>query len=174
MVDSFKRQVFVQILISLGIIVALAVSIQLIALALGNASNAVENQKTELAFRNITGDSLAALKTHFEETKPLLDSLNNALPPKDQLIDFGKELSLMAQKRKIDLGFAFGGEVGATPNIPGSIRFSLTGNSSYANVSAFLKDLEKAPFYVKINSLDIAKQPRDAFNFLINGQVFHQ
>ena len=148
---------------------------QFIAGDLGAHARKILNQKSELAFRTQATGQLATLKADSDKAQPLFTALNGALPLKDDLINFGQSLILVAKNEKIDLGFNFGGETAPKGDIPGFIRFSITGSGSYENFQKFLKDLEKSRYFVKLNSIDLTRQPGNtAYSILADGQVFYQ
>lgn len=173
--DVFKKQLFIQLGVAFGVLVFLITAIQLMASELSKTALKIQSQKSELLLRSQATDSLAALKSDFEKAKPLFSLLNSVLPPKDQLINLGKDLGVLAQQNRIDLGFTFGGEAPPTEDVPGFIRFSMTGSATYANFTRFLKDIEKMRLYIKLVSLDMTRQAgSDSFNFVASGQVFYQ
>ncbi len=175
MADSFKKQLFRQLVIGLGVLVALLAGTQFAVWEFQKTAKRINAQKSELVFRSQATDQLASLKNDFEKAKPLLSALNEVLPPKDQLINFGKELSDLAKQRKIDLGFTFGGEAPAENGAPGFIKFAMTAETNYSNFVGFLTDIERSRFFIKFNSMDMNRvSGTDKFNILASGQVFFQ
>ena len=64
--------------------------------------------------------------------------------------------------------FAFGSENSASPDSPASVGFSLSTKSKMADVAAFLADLEKASYIMKISGVDLSDEGAK-----INGVVFY-
>lgn len=161
--------------LGLGILALALIATQFVVWEFQKTAKRIDNQKKELVFRAQATGQLASLKSDSEKAKPLLSALNNVLPQKDQLINFGKELTDIGRQNKIDLGFAFGGETPAENGVPGFIKFSITGEAAYDNFIGFLKDVEKNRLFIRFNSIDMNRiSGTKNFNILGSGQVFYQ
>lgn len=173
--EPFRKQLTIQLAVGMGAaILALAV-VQLLSWHIGLSSAEITKLRNELALRTQATNSLATLKGDAEKAKPFQQKLNSILPTKDQLINFGKELTDLAKTDGAQMSFDFGAETAAEAGVPGFIKFSLTGASSYANWYKFVKDLEKSPLYIKMNSADLTRQSgADSYNVVAEGQVFFQ
>lgn len=172
---AFKKQLLIKLGISSGALILIIGAVQLTVWHVSQTSEEITRQRSELSLRTRATQSLATLKSDAEKAKPLQASLGNVLPPKDRLINFGKELTDLGKQNGLELSFDFGGETPSTPDAPGFIKFTLTGTATYTSWTNFLKDLEKGRMYVKINSADLARKPGlDNFNVVAEGQVFFQ
>lgn len=175
MVNTFKKQLLTQLGLFFGVSILVIVATQIAAGNLAANADKIQSQKSELAFRIQATQQLASLKADSAKAEPLFQKLNSILPVKDDLINFGQSLIDLAKSEKVDLGFSFGGEVAPKDGTSGYIKFSLTGSGSYENFQKFLKDLEKVRYFIKLNSVDMTRQPGSAnFSFVSDGQVFYQ
>ncbi|MDO8467126.1 MAG: hypothetical protein Q7S83_03240 [bacterium] len=173
--DLFKKQLWIQLGISLGLTILAVGVVQFLAWHVGKNSTNITELRNELALRTRATESLATLKNDADKAAPLTKKLDVVLPSKDKLINFGREMTDLAQKNGAELSFDFGGETSSTADTPGFIKFSLTGLATYANWSKFLKDVEKGQLYIKFNSVDMTRQSGgDNFNIIAEGQVFFQ
>lgn len=173
--EPFKKQLSIQLAIGGGAAILAIVIVQLLAWHVGQSSAEITRLRSELALRTRATDSLATLKSDAEKAKPFQQKLDSLLPTKDRLINFGKELTDLAKANGAEMSFDFGAETAAKSGIPGFIKFSLTGASNYNNWYKFIKDLEKSPLYIKMNSVDLTRQSGvDSFNVVAEGQVFFQ
>ncbi len=173
--QSFQKQLLIQIGIAAAMIGISITAVQVVAWHLSSNAGKITKQRGELALRTRATESLATLKSDAEKAKPFAEVLNNVLPSKDRLINFGKELTDLAKQNGAEMSFDFGGETASTPETPGFIKFSMTGVATYGSWTKLLKDLEKSRLYIKINSTDLTRQPgTDSFNIVAEGQVFFQ
>lgn len=173
--DVYKKQLWIQLGISLGLITLTIGVAQFLAWQVEKNSSDITRLRNELALRTRATESLATLKSDAETAAPLTQKLDTVLPSKDKLINFGREMTDLAQRDGAELNFDFGGETARTATTPGFIKFSLTGSSTYGNWTKFLKDVEKSRLYIKFNSVDMTRQPgTDNFNVVAEGQVFFQ
>ncbi len=173
--DTFKKQLLVKILVAFLLVSALVVLTQLSASDLKRNSTKIQDQKTELAFRIRATGQLAFLKADSEKAQPLFNSLASILPPKDDLINLGKSVVEIGKNYRLDIGFTFGGENLPAGGAPGFISFGITGAGGYTDFQKFLKDLERSRYYIRINSVDLIRQPSGtSYNIIADGQVFYQ
>lgn len=171
----FKKQLLIRLSVALGLVVLAIIIVQIAVFDIKRNAGDITRQRNELALRTTATESLATLKNDAEKAKPYMETLANLLPPKDRLINFGKELSDLARQDSIELNFDFGGEVAATAASSGFIKFSLSGVANYANWTKFLKDLEKSKLFIKMNTVDLTRQSgTDYFNITAEGQVYFQ
>jgi len=173
--NSFQKQIGLELLIAGGALVAVIALTQIVAGHLAGNARKILQQKSDLALRISATGQLASLKADSDKAQPLFTILNSILPPKDDLINFGQSLTQLARTERIDLGFTFGAETPAKGNLPGFIPFSLTGTGTYENFQKFLRDVEKSRYIVKFNSVDLVRQGENStFGIIAEGQVFYQ
>ncbi len=173
--EPFKKQLLTQVGVGLGSAVLAIGIVQFLAWHVNQNSTNITKLRNELALRTRATESLATLNNDAEKAKPFAQKLDNVLPSKDKLINFGKQLTDLAKQDGAEMSFDFGGETAATADTPGFIKFSLTGAATYGNWAKFLKDVEKSQLYIKFNSADLTRQPgTDSFNVVAEGQVFFQ
>lgn len=128
--------------------------------------------KQQLDLRDQTIALLSTSNNDFKKAEPLLASLQNILPSKDQLITFPSELQTIARGYGIDIGFTFGSEVGSSATEPGSIKFSMTLAGEFPDIVDFLEALERHKYFIKFDSVDIRRTNNDIFSLVTNGIIY--
>lgn len=173
--NVFKKQLLAQTGIALLVVLVGLAAIQFMAAELRSSAENIRKKNSELAVRAGITAHFDSLRSDFEKAKLLLPTLNDILPAKDQLANFGEELSVIAKRHKFDLRFIAGGETPPTENTPGFLKFSVTAETTYTNFIGFLKDAEKNKLFIKFNSVDMNRiTSGDKFSILASGQVFYQ
>ena len=132
---------------------------------------AIQKLKQEVAFRTQAIESLVVLKEESQKAERNSDLLKNILPTSDALINFRREINLLAAQNKIDLGFTFGVDSPATDVQPGFINFQMTPSGQLQNFINFLKNIEQGAYFVELNSLDINRTGK-TFAGAITGRIF--
>jgi len=162
-------------MIAFLVIGAATAAAEFVTAAVKKNSAKIDSQKGELALRTQATGFLADLKSDFEKAKPLFDALSGALPPKDDLINLGLEIGGLGKRFNLEIGFTFGAETASGPDQPASINFSLTGTGAYDNILRFMKEIERSPLYIKVNSIDFTRKPDSGnFGFVMSAEVFYQ
>jgi Tfp pilus assembly protein PilO len=164
--NLFKRNVFywLGILILVGLLFFLKTS-------LGNSVSEIAKKQDLLTARSSSLKSLATLREQFQQANPYFSLLENILPPRDQLLNFSKELESLAKKSELDFGFTFGEEKVSSGKQPGYISFRLTLTGTYNEFDGFLKSVEASRYFVDFSNVDMTKKG-DTFSVIVNGKVF--
>lgn len=171
---SFKKTLLIRIGVSALLIFALAVFIIILNININKRVRVIEQEKNDLAARNETINSLSDLQQEYEKAKPLFSQLTTALPTRDELINFPKELDAIAKRDKVDVGFSFGNEQPGTATESGFIKFTLSLAGSFQNILAFLTDLEAHPYFIHIPSLDLTRRDKNTYALVTTGEIFTQ
>ncbi len=162
---------------SLAVAFALIAALSLLLLLIGNDISArvknIQSNRQELSFRLQSLESLASLRSGSERASKILETIQNFLPPRDQLVGFSKVLENFAKNNQLGFGFQFESERQSTETVPGINNFILTSSGGYSNFLRFLKAAEDSKYFIGFNSLDILKKDKD-FQMLIKGSVFSQ
>jgi Tfp pilus assembly protein PilO len=133
----------------------------------------IERQRVDLSARSQILDSLLKLKSDSEKARGLLGSLEEALPTKDELIVFSKELEDFARSNQLDFSLRFGAESPATAVDPGTNNFTITSGGTYENLIRFLRNVENSGYFVSFDLFDLTQSSR-GYEILIRGKVFSQ
>jgi len=169
---DFKKRLLINIGISLSVCLVLLVVLFSIASDINKKTEHIKNLKTELFFRLNSAGSLAILTKEAEEAKNYNLQLEKILPRYDQLVNFPRDINIIAKQAQIDINTSLGKE--ETPNKDTLLKqtnFSLAGQGSFENFINFLKFLEIGQYLIKIQTLDFTKQDGN-FKILLTGRVF--
>ena len=131
----------------------------------------VSELRGEINFQTRAIQNLALLRQDKTEADIYSAELSGVLINRDQLVNFSKDLSIMANQNKIDLGLTIGVETQKTENSPGKTAFTLSVKGSFDDLINFLRTLENSKYFINLNSIDFTRQ-EDKFKALINGEVF--
>lgn len=170
---EFKQWLLKNIGVAAGVSFILALLILFLGGDISNRVRKIKSQRRDLITRSQSIESLASLRADASRAEKLLESLQNALPTKDQLIGFSKTLEKFAKNNRLDFGFSFGAETPSTNAAPGANEFVLTSGGAYANFIRFLKAVEESDYFVSFNSFDISRKG-ERFEILAKGKVFSQ
>lgn len=164
-----KKQLFT-IGVGIIIIVVLITALIFIGFDISKKAIKVSESKQDIYFRSNIIKSLSILRSDINKIQPYIYGLNNVLPTKDQLINFPRELSLIASQNKINLSFNFSGE-----NSNDRLKWiELTGTAEgdFINIINFLKSIENSNYSVKIDNIDFNEKD-DVSKTIFNGKVFY-
>lgn len=156
-----------------AILAVLLLAVFLVGSDLNSRSEKIDLRRADLEARLQSLNSLIALRAGSDRAGRLLPKLQEALPSRDQLINFSKFIETQARQNRLEWVFVFESETPATKTVPGINEFSLSMSGTYADFVRFLKALESSAYYVNISTLDIAEKEKN-FEILMKGKVFSQ
>lgn len=119
-------------------------------------------------------DSRLALQNDEKEAQRYLPHLETLLITKDSLINFSRDLSLMAGQNNLGQTLSFGQEIPLEKDQPRKTFFAATLSGQDAglnNLSSLLKVIENSSYLVKITGFDITMEG-GGINANVGGQVF--
>lgn len=133
----------------------------------------IQTERQQLAARLQSIESLISLRSGSDRAAKQQAILEKALPNKDQLIGFSKELEQLAKSNQLGFGFSFESETAGTETAPGKNNFTMTLGGSYPNVIRFLKATENSKYYITLNLVEINLKEKE-YQTVMKGQVFSQ
>ena len=170
--DGFKKKLFKQLGIALGIIIVLSLFIFALSKDINSRADSITESHNELELRARTIDLLTGANGDLKKADDLLVKLQGLLPNKDQLIDFPRQLQSNAKLYAVDVGFSFGAERTATAKAPGAIRFTMTVAGTYDDVVDFMKYIEGHKYLINLDSIDVRRSTKDNFSLLTSGEIY--
>lgn len=148
--SSSKSRLLIQIGASLGVVLAIILSIAFLGWDLGNRAKKVSESKAEREIRIEQLNSIAELRTNKVKAEGYIEKLKKVFPDRDSLITFPSEINSRASKHNVASQFAFGNESES------SIQFSLVLQGNYDNISEFVQELEEEILFLDFESIEIA------------------
>lgn len=167
-----KKQLILTAGLGALIILILGVGLIIIRADILKKTEQINEIKKELDFRSTIIKSLSTMRGDINLIQPYIFGLDNVLPTKDQLINFSKDLNMMAAQNKINLASNFSGE-----NIESSkglkrIGLTATAEGNFNDLVNFLKAVENSRYSVKLDNIDINEKD-GKYKMLLNGKVFY-
>lgn len=167
---KFRKRLTIIIVILLAISTVLGGILIFVGSDISKRTEQIIQAKRDLLFRLQSTETLALLRRDSQGAKNYTYELNNILPSRDQLINFPRDLAIIARQNKIELNAGLGKESVSDGNLA-QTNFNMTGQGSSDNFIAFLKSVETAKYFINLDSIDFIQQG-NTFRALINGRVF--
>lgn len=178
MLDSFKHRLIKMLALTLGIIALAATMIIFLNLDINKRVDAIAKSKERLFLRDQQINALSSLNAKMEKADAAMVVLNNILPEKDSLIAFPEEIKRIAKENSVNYTFSFGTETPSSEGEPGSINFGIRAEGDFDAVIAFLKELEKHPYFISFGDMDMqfaqvqAGQAEKKFSVVTAGKIY--
>ena len=165
-----KSRLTINIVITLGILMALLLALFLVSRDVQTQALNIKTAKSDLKTRNQQLNDLARLRGQAQEAQPNLVKLEAAIPDRDELFSLRKELEQLAGSNKLVVNFTFGSEGPKGDNNLGSINFDIKLQGSDLNIRGFINEIESGYPFVRITTLDMVRREAD-FNATVKGQI---
>lgn len=171
---DFKKRLAIPLTVALAMIAVLVTAIIFLGLDIESRAQKVGLLRADLNFRTRAIESIAELRSDYEKSKPYAEEMKNILPTQDQLLNFSRDINLIANQNRVNLSLSLkgGGQPKTETFTLQKNDFSATAQGALNNLINFLKAVKTSRYFTKMNSLDISRQGEDTFGILINGQVF--
>ena len=134
--------------------------------------NSAENIRKEMNSYSRVAEELNLLRSDIDKIKPYLFELNNAVQTKDQLVNFNKDIKIIANQNQVSVVSNFSDEKESVKSGLKEIGVSVNANGGLENLINFLKALEKSNYSVKLNTLDFSQSDKE-YKAVFNGEVFY-
>ncbi|OGY63934.1 MAG: hypothetical protein A3I89_00550 [Candidatus Harrisonbacteria bacterium RIFCSPLOWO2_02_FULL_41_11] len=172
---EFRHWLLKNLGVSAVVFLALAGFIILSGRDISGKAAIIQVRRQEVAQRLKALESLALLRADAKQAEKLLEKLHSALPAKDQLIKFSKNLESFAKKNGLGFGFAFESETKSTETMPGANNFVVTVSGNYENFTKFLKLIEQSDYFVNFESFNLLSEgDKKGYAATLRGKVFSQ
>lgn len=171
--NSFKKQLLTQLAIGFIILAALVAGLVFFGASIRQYSERISVARADLVSRSLSLSSLAALRTQYNtKAKDYLAFLDSYLPQRDQLINFSREVQVLASDVS-GFGFSFIGEAPPTGDALGAISFVLNLQATIPQLVSFLENVDNFKYLMTIDSLSLNRQAeRTMFQVPVRGRVF--
>lgn len=171
MPQEFRKWLLVQGTVIAGILLVAMSALWYVRADISARTETIRAAQAARAFQLRAVNILATLRRERDEAKPFIPQLESFMPGRDKLISFPRDLERFSRARNITFGFGFGAETPATEEAAGAIAFTFTASGSLNGVLAFLEDLEKSPFIVKLDGFDLTGSG-NTYSLVSRGAVF--
>ncbi len=170
---SFKKKIFMEFGIALGVLLVLAAGVIFFSVNMKTFGARLYEARKELKTRSVAVSRFAELeRARREFGLPYLNVLYNFVPKKDELINFSREVQTLANSEGLEFGFSFIGENPASEETLGSVRFTINvSGRSEASIRNLIKKLQEFRFYIKLEQFSISSTENGSRGS-IRGEVF--
>lgn len=171
---NFKKRLVILLSISLLVITALVAAIIFMGLDIGSRAKKLGFLRADLNFRTRAIESITDLRSDYEKSKPYAGEIKNILPTQDQLVNFSRDMNLIANQNQVDLNLSLkgGGQLKTEAPTLQKNDFGATAQGPLNNLINFLKAIKISRYFTTMNSLDLSGRGEGTFSIIINGQVF--
>ena len=167
-----NRQSAIKIAFWLILFLAMAGGLVYLRLDIIDKVNSAENIRKEMNSYSRVAEELNLLRSDIDKIKPYLFELNNAVQTKDQLVNFNKDIKIIANQNQVSVVSNFSDEKESVKSGLKEIGVSVNANGGLENLINFLKALEKSNYSVKLNTLDFSQSDKE-YKAVFNGEVFY-
>lgn len=154
--DIFK-QIFRPVLI-VAILTVLSTIISLyFASRIGEISLAAAEKRKTLFLYQTSQEQFSVLREDFQFIEPHWDKISRVFPSSENIISFINTVENLAQEKGVQQTFRFEGEKGQpVPELNlNKIPFNINVGGTSAQFLEYLKGIEKLPYFVKIESINM-------------------
>ncbi len=158
MLDSSKKQILSQVLITLGVVGGLAAIALGLAFHLDISLGTVFEKKSELDLRKVGTAELDALLRQAEAAGELTEKLSKLLPSQDQAEKFSDLVNGQSSKNKIVTEINLADTIMPKPDQPGVLRFNLKASGVYSDLLNFLRGLENGTLPIAFEETNLIRK----------------
>ncbi|MCX6702431.1 MAG: hypothetical protein NTW60_01010 [Candidatus Wolfebacteria bacterium] len=169
---NFRRELIIFASINLGIIFVLGSAIYYLNTLISSETEKVAIDRASIFSRNQMDENLAMLRTQSAAAKKYETSLDNALPKKDQLINFSQDMEIIGKQNGVNANANLAEEVGGTDSKLASLRFNMSLEGTIENILQTLNAIKKSRYVTKAESMELSKSQSNNFRLTTNGQIF--
>ncbi|MEK7481869.1 MAG: hypothetical protein AAB607_00695 [Patescibacteria group bacterium] len=134
--------------------------------------NSAENIKKDINSYSQIYEGSNLLRSDINKIKPYLLELNNFVQTKDQLVNFNKDIKIIANQNQVSVVSNFSDEKESAQSGLKEIGVAINANGNLENLINFLKTIEKSNYSVKLNTLDFSQTDKE-YKATLNGIMFY-
>ena len=178
--DPFLKQIAIRCGVILVIIVIFAVSLYFLKNNIKEKALGISGLQAQSQSLSAMGETFSKLMKDYQTVEPYLAAIQNLLPSQNEIINFSKDLSDLAETYKIELGFAF--EKDGIKKISdgiSAIDFSMSLKGDFSEVEEFIIELKDSRYIIDFNAFDFTGGSADAIakgnkaiSAIVRGRVF--
>jgi Tfp pilus assembly protein PilO len=165
-----SRRVVKSSLVTLGVIMGVTLLIVVLNIDINKRGSEIKAIQDQNALFRLSVEEFGSLRTNKDLADKAVLEINRALPSKDELATFPREVEQLAEKYGLGLGFAFGIETLNSDEGVGSILYDLTASGSFEDILSFLREFEAHPYYISMGSFNLSKSIKE--DSAVKGDVF--
>lgn len=169
---QFKKYFLTRVGIDLAIIIAAAILAVFIGSDMRNRAAKITSLRDGIDFWTQSTESLALLREDRARAQNYSAELQNRLPSRDELLNFSRDLNIIANQNKVGFNSSLGNEERGANDKLGRVSFNLTAEGALDNILNLAKGIKNSRYFVNTTNFDLVAKPGDGFRLSMNGQVF--
>ena len=169
---NFRRELIIFASVNIGIILVLGIALYYLNTLISSETEGVAINRANIFSRNQMDENLAMLRTQWEIAQKYETALDNALPKKDQLINFSQDMETIGKKNNTNVNASLAEENGASATKLLSLRFNMYADGTLDSLLQTLNAIKSSRYVTRAESMDLTKTQGNNFHLTINGQVF--
>lgn len=171
MKGNFKKNLFLNIGISLGIVAVLLIANFFLNSDIAGRVQEIRRIKNESADKAKAIESLVLLKDEERRADRLEATLDALLPTQEGILAFRQALSRLASDNNLELTFFFRDESPAEGDKTGFTNFQFTVKGTGKSFTNFLKAIDGMHYLVSLDKIEYTRTG-GAFTVIASGKVF--
>lgn len=165
--NSFRKEFIKKLLTAVLTAAVLAIALFFFRGDIAKLVRETQENRRELARRSEEISSFAQLQSQSATVESYFSILENALPDRDRLFDFQREMERLTFAQKLGFTFSFGNESPPAASQPNRINFSLTAEGPRETILRFIQEAEKSRFLLNFKNFEFSDKAAK-----IGGEVF--
>ncbi len=168
MLSNFRKKFLLNVGVSFGIILMLALAIVLIGIDAKKSADDIFAMNTAISSRSKIAADLSRLREQEKTAEPILNNLLSKIPDEDSILSFSVYVKSLAEKHRAVSSFRFSEEIrGDDYN---SIKFNASAQGDYDSIISFMNEFEDAPYLINIASFSVIRQA-EKYTAVIDGNI---
>lgn len=152
--NCFKKNLIKKLLTTVVIIGVLTTALFYFRWDIAALAQKTQQARQEAARRSTETNSFTQLQNQAVIAESYTSVLENALPNRDQLFNFQREMERLAVEKQIGFNFTFSNETPSTVSQAGRINFLITAEGSLKTILQFIEDAEKSRFLLNFKNFE--------------------
>lgn len=171
--DSFKKQLLIQLSVGLIILAAVTVGLFFFGGNIKDYSERIKIARQDLVSRSLSLSSLAALRIQYNtKGRDYLGFLQSYVPSRDQLINLSRDVQTLASGVS-SFGFSFSGENEPTDGVLGVINFTANLRATIPQLISFLDNVGRFKYFMTVDNFSLTGVTDGGiFQVPVRGRVF--
>jgi hypothetical protein len=178
--DLFLRQVAIKIGIILVVVIISFVAISFLSKNIKEKALNISGLQAQTKNLSTMGETFSKLMKDYQTVEPYLTSVQVLLPSQNEIINFSKDISDLAQTFNIELGFAFEkNEVKKISEGISAVGFSMSLKGDFSKAVEFIIALKDSRYFVDLTAFDFTGGSSDniakgvkTISAVVRGRVF--
>lgn len=169
---NFRRELIIFASINIGVILILGIALYYLNTLISSETANVAVDRANIFSRNQMDENLAALRTQSATAEKYAAALDNALPKKDQMINFSQDMETIGKQNGTNVNASLSEENGVSATKLLSLGFNMYADGTIDKLLQTLNAIKNSRYVTRAQNIDLSRTQGDNFHLTISGQVF--